>query len=224
LVESIQGAVITVAAPAENAGLFLAAAQTMVEALANPTIAQRWEEPSALEGYTIGGLAAHTARSIRTVLIYLDGPAPDDPGITPADYFLHGLKDEDPLRSELHRGIRQRATDAAAAGPTTLVEAAGSDLSALAERLAATPDRTVEVFGGAAMALSDYLVTRLVELVVHLDDLAHSIGSDLPAPPDAAIDLTLATLFEIAVARNGTTLMMRALARVERISEFPRAF
>lgn len=48
----------------------------MVEALSNPAVAQRWEEPSALAGYTIGGLVAHTARSIRTVLDYLDGPEP----------------------------------------------------------------------------------------------------------------------------------------------------
>jgi hypothetical protein len=74
------------------------------------------------------------------------------------------------------------------------------------------------------MLLSDYLVTRLVEMVVHLDDLAHSIGEDLPAPPGAAIDLTLATLFEMAVARNGPDAMMRALSRTERVAGFPRAF
>lgn len=66
--------------------------------------------------------------------------------------------------------------------------------------------------------------TRLVEIVVHLDDLNHSIGSGLPELPGAAIDLTLATLFEIAVTRSGPNAMMRALSRAERITEFPRAF
>jgi hypothetical protein len=74
------------------------------------------------------------------------------------------------------------------------------------------------------MELSAYLIARLVEIDAHLDDLAHSFGSEPPDPPGAAIDLTLATLFEMTVARNGATATMRALARVERISEFPQAF
>ena len=196
----------------------------MVEALSNPAVAERWEELSALEGYTVGGLAAHTARSIRTVLICLEGPEPGGALINPAEYFLNGLGDDDPVDSDLHRSIRQRAVDVAAAGPAQLMDSASSDLAVLTDRLATTPERTVEVFGGAAMALSDYLVTRLVEIVVHLDDLAHSIGDDLPPPPGDAIDLTLATLFEIAVARSGANAMMRALSRVERTSDFPRAF
>ena len=204
--------------------LCLATAQTMVEALSSPAIARRWEESSALAGYTIGGLAAHTARSIRTILAYLDGPEPAGAPITPAEYFLNGLRDEDPIDSDLHRSIRRRAVEVAADGPAELLEAARTELSALTERLATTSDRTVEVFGGAAMLLSDYLVTRLVEMVVHLDDLAHSIGSDLPDPPGEAIDLTLATLFEMAVARNGPYAMLRGLSRAERMAEFPKAF
>jgi uncharacterized protein (TIGR03083 family) len=196
----------------------------MVEALSDPAVAHRWKEPSALEGYTIGGLAAHTARSIRTVVMYLEGPEPGGALINPAEYFLNGLGDDDPVDSDLHRSIRQRAVDVAAAGPAQLMDSASSDLAVLTKRLATTPERAVEVFGGAAMALSDYLVTRLVEIVVHLDDLAHSIGDDLPPPPGDAIDLTLATLFEIAVARSGANAMMRSLSRVERTSDFPRAF
>jgi uncharacterized protein (TIGR03083 family) len=215
---------ITAADKTPNAELFLSTAHTMVEALAHPTITQTWREPSALEGYTIGGLAAHTARSIRTLLIYLDGPEPAGTLITPVQYFLNGLKDEDPIDSDLHRSIRQRAVDVAADGPAELLEAATADLSALTGRLATTSDRTVEVFGGATMLLSDYLVTRMGEIVVHLDDLAHSIGDDLPEPPGDAIDLTLATLFEMAVARSGPGAMLRALSRAERIAEFPRAF
>lgn len=203
---------------------FLSAARTMVAALSTPAIAQRWEEPSALEGYTVGGLTAHTARSIRTVVAYLDGPEPAGAVTSPAEYFLNGLRDDDPVDSELHRGIRRRAAEAAAAGPKQLVESASADLATLTWRLAATPERTVEVFGGATMLLSEYLITRLVEIVVHLDDLAHSVGAELPEPPGAAIDLTLATLFEIAVARNGSQAMMRALSRAERITDFPRAF
>lgn len=207
-----------------NGDLCLATARTMVQALSNPTIALRWEEPSALEGYSVGGLAAHTARSIRTVLIYLDGPEPAGAPISAAQYFLNGLRDEDPIDSELHQSIRQRALDAAASGPEELLRTATADLSLLNERLQITADRTVEVFGGAPMVLSEYLITRLVEMVVHLDDLAHSIGADLPEPPGAAIDLTLATLFEMAVARHGPAAMLRALSREERSTEFPLAF
>ncbi len=219
-VEEVIGSVEAVS----NGDLCLETAQTLVEALSNPIIAQRWEEPCALEGYTVGGLAAHTARSIRTVLIYLDGPEPAGTPISAAQYFLNGLRDEDPIDSELHLGIRRRAADAAANGSEEILRTATADLSSLTERLRTTADRTVEVFGGATMVLSEYLITRLVEMVVHLDDLAHSIGSDLPEPPGAAIDLTLATLFEMAVARHGPAAMLRALSREERSTVFPRAF
>ena len=101
---------------------------------------------------------------------------------------------------------------------------ATADLSSLTEGLADTASRILEVFGGVTMRLSDYLVTRLVEIVVHLDDFEHSIEATLPKPPGPAVDLTLATLFEIAMVRDGPYNMLRALSRVERVERFPRAF
>ena len=55
------------------------------------------------------------------------------------------------------------------------------------------PDRRTVVAGGATMRLDDYLVTRSIEQVVHLDDLARSIGCDPFPTPDANVRLALAS-------------------------------
>ena len=57
-------------------------------------------------------------------------------------------------------------------------------------------DRGIEVLEGMVMQLDDYLVTRMVEAVVHADDLAVSIGVDttlvLESNPDAGQILNVA--------------------------------
>jgi hypothetical protein len=69
------------------------------------------------------------------------------------------------------------------------------------------------------MRLDDYLETRLVELVVHDDDLATSV--DVPTElPGEALELAIDHLVAVARFRHGDLAVVRALARRERdISE-----
>ena len=66
------------------------------------------------------------------------------------------------------------------------------------------------------MLLDDYLVTRLLEMVVHADDLAVSV--DLPTPdyPDRVWDLVVGCLTQAAIRRHGPLAVVRAMARTER--------
>ncbi|MGN2635213.1 hypothetical protein ACTD5D_03275 [Nocardia takedensis] len=66
------------------------------------------------------------------------------------------------------------------------------------------------------MLLDDFLLTRLLELVVHSDDLA--LSADLPTPPlpPHVYEPVLDLLTRLAVTRHGQTAVLRTLARAER--------
>lgn len=210
-----------------DAGVFLAGADAAERWIASEAVAARWEEPSALAGYTVGGLAGHLARAVLTVERYLDAPAPAEPGdgADAAGYFAAVLGDDDPVDSERHRRIRERGAEAAADGPDALAAQVRDARQRLGARLdAATLARPIEVAGGVTLTVARYLETRVVELVVHLDDLAVSVGAEEPdGLPPAAFDVTAAVLARLAVRRAGGLATVRSLARRERHPEAVRA-
>ena len=69
---------------------------------------------------------------------------------------------------------------------------------------------------GWALSLGDFLVTRMLELAVHQDDLAVSVGLATPDLPDPAFDPVLVLLARLAARRHGQAALLRALARAER--------
>jgi len=78
------------------------------------------------------------------------------------------------------------------------------------------PERVLEVFGGVEMQLNDYLVTRLVEVVVHSDDVAASLALAEPRFSDSINDRVIRCLVEVAVRTHGRLAVIRALTRRER--------
>ena len=206
--------------------LFLQTAEVVEDALASPRVAERWDDPSALEGYTVAGLAGHLARAVLTVARYLDAPPPDatrEP-VDAAGYLVEALADHDPVTSDLHTRVRQRGAEAAADGPQALVDQVHEARLEVFRRLPGlAPDHRVGVFGGTPMRLDDYLETRLVELVVHLDDLAVSVGGDVERVPAAAFEVVATVLARVAARRVGGLATVRALARRERHPDAVRA-
>ena len=69
------------------------------------------------------------------------------------------------------------------------------------------------VFQGKVIGLSDYLVTRLVEQAVHLDDLARSVGRDPWPLPIEHLELTFSVATDIAYRVQGPDATIRALYR-----------
>jgi len=203
---------------------FHLAGQVAVDLIATRQVGERWNDPSILEGYSVGGLAAHLGRALVTVDAYLDvaPPAVDAAVVDAPTYFALALGDHDPVDSEFHARVRERGNASAVAGQAALVV----ELSGVQARLAARlldPDRLIAVLGGTVMALSAYLETRLVELVIHTVDLADSVG--LPAPVmDATIWESVArTISETAVQRNDASAVALGLARPNRYPSL-RAF
>lgn len=205
--------------------IFLETARVVRNAVSTETVARHWDDDSALEGYSVSGLAGHTVRAILTPLTYLRQPAPEGDPVGPAEYFVHALANYDPIESLEHATVRDRGQRAAAEGPAALVERADEAIAELEQILRTIDDnRLVTVFSDLVMNVDEYLVTRILEMVIHLDDLASSVSEPLPQPPGDAIDLTLATSIEIAAIRHGHTALLRALTRRERIDEYPYAF
>jgi Mycothiol maleylpyruvate isomerase N-terminal domain len=195
--------------------VFIDTANVSVSFVTSPVVVSRWNEPSHLTGMTVGGLACHLIRGGFTVLpAILDEAEPPGTRAFNASRFYAGLTRD--LDVEVHRGIRQSSAQAADGGPGSL---AGIDqiLTELGARLAIeSAGRRVVVMDGIEMALDDFLITRLVELVVHIDDLAASVGVPTPELPDLATDLVISCLTGVARRRHGDLQVVRALARQER--------
>lgn len=196
--------------------LFLANASGVLSALSDPRVADAWSHDSVLENQTIGSLAGHLARgSVWVVGDYLEAEAPAGPVEveTAAEYFAAVATT---LTIDDHAAIRQRGAAIAADGHEMVVTQLTSRLVALKDLLANQDvDRRVTVFAGRVMRLDDYLLTRLVEQVVHLDDLARSLGVEpWPCAPDAEA-LVVSCGAEIGRQRFGGAAMIRALFRAE---------
>jgi hypothetical protein len=90
--------------------------------------------------------------------------------------------------------------------------------------LAGADDRPARMpsWGPWSVSLDDLVLTRLIEVVVHCDDLAISVGVPTPALPGT--DTVVATLARIAVRRHGPVAVLRGLSRAERAPESISAF
>src|SRR5207249_4233223 len=108
-------------------------------------------------------------------------------------YYAQAVEETADIDSPLNVAIRERGDVEAAEGHVALLahyDATSHTLETLmrTER----PDRKVRVHKDLVVLLDEYLITRIIELLVHTDDLAVSIGVPTPVPgalaAEAAID------------------------------------
>lgn len=87
----------------------------------------------------------------------------------------------------------------------------------LGHRMNDEPDaRTLTVLEERVMSLDDYPVTRMMELVIHTDDLATSAGVAPPVFSSDATNPVIDRLVETARRRHGDRAVLMALSRRER--------
>jgi hypothetical protein len=200
-------------APGPIASVFLDHGDVVLRALRDAAVAAAWHDESALPGMTVGALAAHLVEAsvlITRRSLARSEPEPGSPLLTAVDYYVMA---GEMFTSEDHRQFGQRAEESAAAGSSAAVATFVGDLARLHEDLAALPaDRLVAVMGGSAMAVEEYLLTRLVEQVVHLDDLARSVDGHWPTDPRAEA-LVVQCGAEIGRRKHGGPAMIGALYR-----------
>lgn len=196
---------------------FLDTARMAVEMLRDPAVAARWEEPSALPEFSVRGLAGHLAYQVLAVRQALETPVTaDQPRVTVLEHYARAQWIGEPVESEFNTAIRTGGEKLAGDGPTELAEQVERAVAEL--DLDAVGDRPVRMalWGPWSMSLDDLLLTRLMELAVHADDLAVSVGVPTPAVPERAMAAVLDLLSRLAVRRHGPTAVLRALSRAER--------
>jgi len=205
---------------------YLDAASTTADLLADPAVARDWSQSSALEKMSVGGLAAHLGLQVLNVPVVLAQDVPGEAPIGLLDHYAQVTWLGADLDSETNSGIRAGSENQATAGAVALVTRVREEFDHLRSRLAAEPsDRLVRLpWTGWSLSLDDFLVTRMVEIVVHSDDLAVSVGVDPPRLPDAVLDPVLGLLTRLAARRHGPTAVLRALSRAERAPTSISAF
>lgn len=201
--------------------LFLNLGDSVAKLLALPELADRWDDKSALDGLTIGAVAAHLGRAFTTTWLYIQADPVDAASAIPAPtYFARVLRGSAEEIAELNATIAQRAGDDAEKGFEGVLDVHRSTLKDLRlQFIGERADRGIEVLDGMIMHLDDYLITRMVEAVVHSDDLCASLGIETPAFETEAVDLVMGAIVGVARERHGDLAILRAFTRGERSTD-----
>jgi hypothetical protein len=161
-------------------------------------------------------------RAAGAVLAYLDRtePAtrPEGALLTPVTYF-HAAID-----SPIHQRIKEVSATEAAVGPGEVAARCVEVAASMRTRLAAeSSDRLVAALGGRMLTLDDFCRTRLIEVLLHLDDLAASVGVARPDTSEEGTAIVIDILIGIARHLDGDWAVLHALARNERraVEVFP---
>ena len=200
---------------------FVAAGEWFQGIAGRDEIADRWGERSALDGYTVGGIVGHITAAVAWLGPLLDTTAPDSdvPVWSVGDYLApFPVRTAEDLNGPLHVATRAQGERVAERGPKETVAKLHSRLEDVAERvMAADLHRLLDLRPTlpAAIPVGDFLRTRVVELVVHGDDLAVSIDLSVD-PPDDAGAIAANALLAAAIHKHGHLELLRALARGER--------
>jgi len=210
----------------ELAEKYLVGARVVAEFLTRPEVAAAWTRPSALPEFRVSGLAGHVASQITNVPGVLALPPATDAPIPLTEHYVRSTWVGAPVDSPTNVVIREGGEQIAAIGPRALADATAEAADALAVTLAVEPaDRVVHLaWTGWSLALPDYLTTRLMEIAVHLDDLAVSVGVPTPELPADVIAPVFALLTAVAAGRHGQAAVLRALSRAERAPSTVTAF
>ncbi|HEV8556438.1 MAG TPA: maleylpyruvate isomerase N-terminal domain-containing protein [Actinophytocola sp.] len=205
---------------------YLAVARAAEGLLEEPAVAAAWGEPSALAEMSVRGLAGHLAYQVLIVRQVLGEPEPVEETITLLEHYGRVRWIGAPLDDEFNVGVRRGGEAEAADGPGGLAARVGAAVGELAGRLESEPERAVRIplWGAWSLSLNDLLVTRMMELAVHSDDLAVSVGVATPELPESAVERVVDLLSRIAVRRHGATAVLRALSRAERAPATIAAF
>jgi hypothetical protein len=215
------------AQPSDIRTAYLAAAASAADLLADPAVGARWDLPSALEYYKVGGLAGHLAGQVFFVGSVIDADEATEQPIDLLDYYDQApwitAGPDEAVHVRIRTGSEANATD----GPEALVDRVRGAVDELRRVLPGVPaDRRVHLptWGPFSLRFDDFVRTRLMELVVHSDDLAVSVEIPTPALPETVTGPVITLLAGIASRRHGAVPVLRALSRVERAPDSIAAF
>ncbi len=199
---------------------FFEASESVSVLMASTAVGDNWSRPSRVEGFTVGGLCGHLVRTAaRLEDLLVEGRPSSDQHVVPIAHLYDVRTTPDrALDDPINRYIVEDGEGRAQAGQDAMV---GSFRRLLDDLRIDLEDLHPKTLVGAARApncaaiLQDVLATRVVEIVVHGDDVASSVNASWDPPPPA-IRVALHALVEVARGRSGDLAVLRALARGER--------
>ena len=162
-----------------------------------------WDGPGLGE-WDLRALVGHTSRSLITVSDYLRTPA-DTVDVDDAVAYYVWVREF--MGSAGAEAIDERGRQAGRAlGTDPAATVDGLVARALAD-VDAAGDPAIRVIGGLGIRLSDYLQTRVFELVVHGMDIARATGLDAGLPIEAVEQAgVLATRVAVRLGHGETVL------------------
>ena len=205
---------------------YLLAAASAVTLLNQPAVAAAWNRPSALAKLTVGGLAAHLGRQIIRPVEVIEADPPAEAPVSVLDHYRRSPWTAAGIDDEPNVSVRDNSEADAKAGAAALRERVEAALATLRQRLSDEPtDRVVALpWTDWPLSLDDFLATRVLEIVIHSDDLAVSVGIPTPELPASVTDPVLHLLCRLATERHGPTAVLRTLSRSERAPATISAF
>jgi hypothetical protein len=211
-----------VSAPSRAQADFLVAAESVRHLLGQVSVVQRWHEPSALAELSVGGLAAHLASQVLGVhgAVTAGEAVTDEEPVPLLEHYERVPWVRGDLDDDANVTIRAGAEQAAGPGHdaiTVRVDDAVRDLRlAFGSPSMTLPPAIRMPWWGWSLSFEDFLLTRVLEMVVHSDDLAVSVDTEPPALPEEVLGPVLALLVGVSLRRHGQPAVVRALSRSER--------
>ena len=196
---------------------FPMAAAVVLELIRRDEVRDQWLRPSALPKMSVGALACHLGRQVVRAAELLP-TATDVPPLESADAhyrraaWVRSTSPDDP--------VNDRSTDdaEAALGVASLVVRSTEAMETVRRLLAegTASDVVLIPWQGWSLSRDDFLLTRMLEIVVHSDDLALSVGIRMPEFPGEVFAPVRDLLVRLAVERRGQSAVVSALTRSER--------
>ncbi len=198
--------------------VFVEAAETALPVIEHELVAKHWDQPSALPRMSIGALATHLAGQVVSAHAAFASPAAASRE-TPLPVLEHYGRSswiDEGLDGETNVSIRSGAEHTAEEGRDAVVERCERALSSLRGWSGDTPPIVRMPWWQWSLSTDDFLLTRMMEVVVHCDDLAVSLDVPTPEFPRTVIRPVLTLLTTLAVRKHGQPDVLRALTRRER--------
>ena len=201
------------------------AVDSLVDLVASPAVASAWDHESALPGMTVGGLTRHLVSQPECAVEFLASAPPEHAQtVSLMDYYARVDWLGAPVDADENTSIRDDFNELAAPGASDSLAILDRSRGRLAKAISAAGPATYVPWQDCALQLDDFLACRLLEIVVHADDLAASL--DLPTPrfEPEVLDPVLGLMAALSQRRHGQDAVVRALARAERAAGSVSAF
>jgi hypothetical protein len=205
---------------------YLVAAGSAVALARSPEVAAKWREESALPEWSVAGLTAHLLSQITAVAVTLNEPVGNTELLSLLEHYDRVPWRQSTMDDAPNVAIRASSEEKGTQDHSVLLDNAAGTLEVLRPTVLRTPlDQLVKPpWTRWALHLEDFLVTRLMEIAVHSDDVAFSVGLDTPEVPETVMARVRHLLIDLAAQSHGNPAVVRALTRRERAPSFISAF